>query len=117
MESIYSCSSLVGLVSSKQMTAPAELLRDAEIQCNRLGVADVQIAIRFRRKSGHDPAVLVRGEVRLNDVADEIASRLCRYRFCGHSEFLLGINEPSAKFAPVSQAYFAHGEALIMYRS
>ena len=86
-----------------------EFLRDAEIQRNRLGVADVQVAVRLRRESGHDPAMLLGREVGLDDVADEIASRLCRYRFCGHPEFLLGIGEPSAKFALVSQAYFADG--------
>ena len=47
-------------------------------------------------------------EVGLDDVANEIAARLCRYRFCGHSEFLFGISGPSAKSAPPSQAYFAH---------
>jgi len=98
----------VGVVEA-QVALAGKLLRDAEIKCNRLGVADMQVAVRLRRESGHDPAVLVRGEVRLDDVADEIAPRLCRYRFCGHPEFLLGIGEPSAKFALVSQAYFANG--------
>jgi hypothetical protein len=46
-------------------------------------------------------------EVGLDDVADEIAPRLCRYRFCGHYEVLFGISGPSAKFAPMSQARFA----------
>jgi hypothetical protein len=48
-------------------------------------------------------------EIGLDDVADEIAPCFCRYRFCGHSEFLSGIGAPCAKFAPMSQAYFAHG--------
>jgi hypothetical protein len=33
--------------------------------------------------------VLFGREIGLDDVADEIAPRFCRYRFCGHSEFLL----------------------------
>jgi hypothetical protein len=54
--------------------------------------------------------VLFGREIGLDDVADEIAPRLCRYRFCGHYEFLLGISEPCAKFVPMSQAYFGHGK-------
>ena len=98
----------VGVVEA-QMALAGKLLRDAEIQGNRLGMADVQVAVRLRRESGHDPAMLFGREIGLDDVADEIAPRFCRYRFCGHSEFLSGIGGPSAKFAPMSQAYFAHG--------
>src|SRR5688572_13766553 len=96
------------------MALSGKLLRDAEIKGNRLGMADMQVAIRLRRESGHDPAMLLGREIGLHDVTDEIAPRLCRYRFCGHPEFLLGIGEPSAKFALVSQAYFANGQALVM---
>src|SRR5947207_6621942 len=39
----------IGVVEA-QMAAPAELLRDAEIKGNRLGVADMQVAVRLRRK-------------------------------------------------------------------
>ena len=35
---------------------PAEFLRDAEIQADRLGVADMEIAVRLRRKAGDDTA-------------------------------------------------------------
>ena len=48
----------VGVVEA-QMALAGELLRDAEIQGNRLGMADVQIAVRLRRESGHDPAVFL----------------------------------------------------------
>jgi hypothetical protein len=56
-------------------------------------------------------------EVGLDDVADEIAPRLCRYRFCGHYLFLVGLSRPSAKFVPVSQARFAHSQTLVMQRA
>ena len=107
MESIYSCSSLVGLVSSKRKWhLPANSCGDAEIERDRLGVADMQIAVRLRRKSGHDPRVLFGCEVGLDDVANEVAPCLCRHRFCGHSEFLIA-GGPSAKFAPLRQAPLA----------
>jgi hypothetical protein len=50
----------------------------------------MQIAVRFRRKPGHDlfePALV---EIGLNDVTNEIAPRLGRYRFCRHHLFLFG---------------------------
>ncbi len=82
---MYSCSSLVGLVSSKRrLQLAAEFLRDAEIQGDRLGVADMQVAVRLRREARHDPAVLAGDEIGLDDVADEVAPCLCRYRFCRH---------------------------------
>ncbi len=62
----------VGVVET-QVAAPAELLGDAEIQADRLGVADVEIAVRLGREPGHHRGVLFGVEVRLNDVADEIA--------------------------------------------
>src|SRR4051794_34647762 len=71
------------------MALAGEFLRDAEIERDRLGVSDVQVAVRLRRKPGHDASVLFRGEVGLDDVANEVAPRLGRYRFCGHYEFLI----------------------------
>ena len=41
----------IGIVEA-QVTAAAEFLGDAEIQADRLGVADMQIAVRLRRKAG-----------------------------------------------------------------
>ncbi len=41
----------IGVVET-QMTAAAEFLGDAEIQADRLGVADMQIAVRLGRKAG-----------------------------------------------------------------
>src|SRR5882724_10887560 len=50
----------VGVVEA-QMALSGKLLRDAEIQCNRLGMADVQIAVRLRMKSR--PASAATGSV------------------------------------------------------
>jgi hypothetical protein len=76
----------IGVVET-QVAAPGKLLRDAEIERDRLGMADVQIAVRLRREAGHDPAVLFAVEIGLDDVADEIAPCLCRRRFCCHLRF------------------------------
>ena len=52
--SMYSCSSLIGLVSSKRRwQRPPNSSRDAEIEADRLGVADVQVAVRLGRKARH----------------------------------------------------------------
>jgi len=40
----------IGVVEA-QMALAGKLLRDAEIKGNRLGVADMQVAVRLRRKS------------------------------------------------------------------
>ena len=70
MASIYSCSSLAGLVSSKRRwQRPPNSSRDAEIQADRLGVADMEVAVRLRRKAGD----------RQRDAAgSEIGSPRCR---------------------------------------
>src|SRR5262249_54484707 len=65
----------IGVVEP-QVTATAELLRYAEIEADRLGVADVEVAVRLRRKPGDDSAVASGCEVGANDVADEVLSGL-----------------------------------------
>ncbi len=67
----------VGVVKA-QVAASAKLLGDAEIQADRFGVADVQIAVGLRRKAGDHllhPACV---EVGLDDVADEVAANFRR---------------------------------------
>ena len=53
---------------------PAELLRHAEIQANRLGVADMQVAVRLRRKARHHRLDAAGIEIGLYDVANEVAA-------------------------------------------
>ena len=64
----------------------AELLRDAEIQADRLGVADMEVAVRLRRKAGDDARVAAGREIGRDDVADEILPGLAdRSVVCRHS--------------------------------
>src|ERR1700722_5999379 len=70
-------------VAEAQVAVAAELLGNAEIEADRLGVADVQIAVRLRRKPGDDLGVAFAREVTLDDVANEIATRFCGFG-CGH---------------------------------
>src|SRR5690606_14951074 len=62
----------VGVVEA-QVAAAAELGGDAEVQADRLGMADVQVAVGLRRKAGPDRGVLAAGQVLANDLADEVA--------------------------------------------
>ena len=83
IESTYSTSSFVGLVSSKRrLQVPPNSARDAEVQADRLGVADVQVAVRLRRETGGNPAaVLPDLRVGGDDGADEVEARLFAGRF------------------------------------
>ena len=62
----------VGVVEAEVASA-VEVEREAEVQADRFGVADVEVAVGLRRKAGDDAApVLVRGLIRLHEVADEV---------------------------------------------
>jgi hypothetical protein len=67
----------IGVVEP-QVTAPGKLLRDAEIERDRLGMTDMQVAVRLRRKPRHDPGVLFGVEIGMDDVANEIPTGFCR---------------------------------------
>ena len=65
----------VGVVEA-QVAAGAVLLGDAEVEADRLGVADVEVAVGLGREAGQHPAAVLPGaEVVVDDVADEVASR------------------------------------------
>ena len=64
----------VGVVEA-EVAAPAELLRHAEIEADRLGVAEVEVAVRLGRKARHHSLVPARVDIGADDVADEILSR------------------------------------------
>ena len=70
----------VGVVVA-QIAMAAEFLRHAEIQADRFGVADMQIAVRLGRKTGDDRLVPAGCQVGANDVADEILTRFPYRRF------------------------------------
>ncbi|MNM45805.1 hypothetical protein D3C81_567330 [compost metagenome] len=61
----------VGVVET-QVRDAAELLGQAEVHADRLGVADVQVAVGFRRETGDDLRVLARVQVCLDDRPQEV---------------------------------------------
>ena len=63
----------IGVVET-QMAAPAELGRDAEVQADRLGMADVQVAVGLGRKAGDHTLDTARLEVAMDHLANEIAA-------------------------------------------
>ena len=77
MESTYSFSSFAGVgVVEAQVGLAAELGGEAEVQADRLGVADVQIAVGLGRKARmHAAAELVGLQIVEDDVADEVRGR------------------------------------------
>jgi len=64
----------VGVVET-EMAAPAEFLGDAEIERDRLGMADMEIAVGLGRKARDRRGDALLRNIRGDDVADEIASR------------------------------------------
>ena len=58
------------------MRRAAVLAREAEVQVDRLGVADVQVPVGLGREAGDDGVVLARGEVVLDDGANEVLAAL-----------------------------------------
>src|SRR6185295_20142149 len=64
-----------------QVAGAAVLDRDPEIEADRLRMADVEIAVRFRGKAGGHAAVMLGGgDILVDDCADEIDRALVRLR-------------------------------------
>src|SRR3954466_5437913 len=61
----------IGIVETKG-TAAAELLGHTEIEPDRLGMAEMEIALRLRGKTRHRRRVPLGSEVGPDDVADEV---------------------------------------------
>jgi len=55
-----------------QVAAPLIVARDPEVEADRLGVADVEIAVRLRRESRDHQRVLSRRQIGIDDLADEV---------------------------------------------
>jgi hypothetical protein len=55
-----------------QVANPAKFVRDAEIQTDRFGMADVQVAIGFGWEPGVNLRIFFLGSVRGDDVPDKI---------------------------------------------
>ena len=67
-----------------QVAAALEFEGEAEVQADRLRVADVQVAVGLRREAGGDGRVLTRGQVGVDDLLDEVAVGRRRRGFGGH---------------------------------
>ena len=67
----------IGVVEA-QVTAPAEFVGDAEIEADRFGMADVEEAVRLRRKTRDWRGMEAGNDVGLHDVPDEIEAGLAR---------------------------------------
>ena len=66
----------IGVVET-EMAAAAEIPRHAEVEADRLGMADMEIAVRLGRKTGDNGLVLAALQVFADNGADEIGRR-CR---------------------------------------
>ena len=64
----------VGVVEA-QVAAPAELGGDAEVEADRLCMADVQVAVGLGREACNEGLGAPGGQVRADDLADEVAAR------------------------------------------
>ena len=63
----------VGVVEA-EVAAAAELAGDAEVEADRLGMADVEVAVRLGREAGDDRSDSAGAQVGGDDVADEVAA-------------------------------------------
>ena len=61
-----------------EVARPASFEGDPEIEADRLGVADMQVAVRLGRKTGDDPCVLAARQIVVDDRADEVDRRAAR---------------------------------------
>src|ERR1700674_3661159 len=90
----------IGIVET-QMTAPAKFLGNAEIETNRLGVTDVQVAIRLRGKAGDHLFDAPGIEIGLDDLTNEIAPGFIRIAAC----LIVGGHASSISSATNNAAY------------
>ena len=76
IESTYSCSSLVGLVSSnRRLHLPSYSAAKPEVQADAFGVPNVQVAVGLGRKSRVDDLFGVRRAIGVDDLLNEITRR------------------------------------------
>ena len=73
----------VGVVEA-QVAAAAELAGDAEVEADRLGVTDVEVAVGLRREAGDDGLHAALAEVGGDDLADEVAALWGSLCLCVH---------------------------------
>src|SRR5207302_9128572 len=81
----------VGVIEA-EIAQAAVLLREAEVEANRLGMPDVKIAVRLRRKARVNAAAEApRLVVLLDALFDEVEGRSSRLRGLGLLWFLVGL--------------------------
>ena len=78
MESTYLAPRSRVRVVESELAFACRTPRRSEVQADRLGVTDVEIAVRLRRKTSDDRLVLSGIEVGAHDVADEVLARFFR---------------------------------------
>src|SRR5262249_23312733 len=96
----------VRVVEAKGADA-AELLRDAEVQADGLGVSDVEVAVRLGWEPGDDAPVLPGVEIVRDDVTDEIGRRGRRtgsVRVVGHGGLYLADRRGDRHTRPAAPA-------------
>ena len=72
-------------------------LSDAEVEANGLGVADMQVAVGFGRKTGmHTSAVLAVGDVAFDNLFDKVEGRLFSF-FLGDILFFHSVSMLTCK--------------------
>ncbi len=98
----------VGVVEP-QVAVAAELLRDAEVEADRLGVTDVEVAVGLRREAGDDRRAPALAQVRGHDVANEIGPLRRRWGLDAHGgrprRGLGGVCPPDTPGASVRRFY------------
>jgi hypothetical protein len=106
------------------MAAAAEFPGGAEIERDRLGMADMQIAVGLGRKARDDPGMPSGVKIGLHDVANEIAPcPAAAVATCGHAVIPPNPMRLPAGFDPVctlirevkclKDAYCATGDGLV----
>ena len=86
MESMYSVSSFVRIgVVHPHVAYAAKLARDPEIEADRFGVADVEIAVRLGREASVNFRALSASHIFCDDIADEIGWGRLVNRWCRHA--------------------------------
>ncbi len=78
-------------VVEPEVAAAAELLRDPEVQADRLRVPDVEVAVGLGREARDDGADAAGADVGGDDLADEVAALGGGGGLCGHGDAAPGV--------------------------
>ena len=91
-------------VVEAQVAAAAELVGDAEVQADRLRVADVEVAVRLGREARDDGVDAALAQVGGDDLADEVGcARVRMVSGCSWSPRIAQEVQPTARARPTSR--------------